>query len=115
MKSDIAKYKPVAGLFLEALMLVFIFVYSQGALSQQPTDTGDMPLKSVLSFHEITLRNHFSSHPCDQVLSKFPIAAGLFPPFARDLSGAALALSKALTVSHFERSIFYVTATDNAP
>jgi hypothetical protein len=115
MKSDIAKYKPVAGLFLEALMLVFIFVYSQGALSQQPTDTGDMPLKSVLSFHEITLRNHFSSHACDQVLSKFQITAGLFPPYARDLSGAALALSKALTVSHFERSIFYVTATDNAP
>jgi hypothetical protein len=115
MKSDIAKYKPVAGLFLEALMLVFIFVYSQGALVQQSTDTDDVPLKSVLSFHEITLRNHFSSHACDQVLSKFPISPGLFPPFARDLSGAALALSKALAVSHFERSIFYVTATDNAP
>lgn len=115
MKGDIAKYKPVAGLFLEALMLVFIFVYSQGALAQQPSDTDDMPMKSMLSFHEITLRNHFSSHACDQVLSKFPISSGLFPPYVRDLSSAALALSKALAVSHFERSIFYVTATDNAP
>jgi hypothetical protein len=115
MKSDLAKFRPMAGLFLESLMLVFIFVYSQGAFAQQPTDTGDMPMKSVLSFHEITLRSHYSSQACDHLLAKFPVSTSLFPPFAIDLPCTAIALSDALSVGHFERNTFYITSADNAP
>src|SRR5262245_48471320 len=116
MKSDFAKVRPIVGLFLEALMLVFIFVYSHGDFAHQQSDTSDNPpLASILSFHEIVLRSNWSSQSVDHVLSKSQFFFGLFPPPTMDLPGSVLALSDALSISYFERNIFYVLLSANAP
>lgn len=114
MKGYLVNIRPFAGLFLEALMLVFVFAYSQGDWMQQ-IERKETPAKGVASLQEILLRNTPPSQALHPILSLQHVATASFPQPANDLASKALALNKALDVVQFERNVFYVNDAFNAP
>jgi hypothetical protein len=116
MKSEMEKMKPIVGLFLEGLMLVFIFVYSHNTLAVDTQDTHDSPLKNRFSFHEVVIRSGWSSESLSKVAPYLPtILSTIFPPVSIDKASTSIAMCDALSVNSFERNTFYVIAADNVP
>lgn len=115
MKMDIAKVKPVAGFFLEGLMLIFIFVYAQSDFTSIDTED-ELPLKSMMSLHQVAFMSNPSSGSIVKHFSRPLLPSGeltTLPPI--DLSGLEIRLSDALSISQSERNNFYVLLTGNAP
>lgn len=115
MKADFTKIKPIAGLFLEALMLVFIFVYSHAEVPSSTSPSKDSPLTSALTSLEIVLRNNESSSGFNQVLPHSLVFMGLFPSSNYNLPGIKLAWSSALCTHRFIQSNFYLVAAEHVP
>jgi hypothetical protein len=116
MKSEMEKMKPIVGLFLEGLMLVFIFVYSHNTLTADTQDTHDSPLKNGFSLHEVVIRSGWSSESLSKVIPHLPtILSTIFPPVSRDKASTSIAMCDALSVNSFERNTFYIIASDNVP
>jgi hypothetical protein len=115
MKMDIAKVKPVAGFFLEGLMLVFIFVYAQSDFTSKDTED-ELPLKSMTSFNQLAFIGNPSSGAFFKHFSRHQLPSGELTILAPiDVPGLEIGLSDALSVSHSERNNFYVLLTDHAP
>ena len=100
MKSEIEKMKPIVSLFLEGLMLVFIFVYSQNNIAPSAHHTDDSPLRGILSFHEVVFLSGWSSESINKQLPQQPtILTNIFPPVTTDETNITLAMSDALSVN----------------
>ncbi len=109
--------KPIVSLFLEGLMLVFIFVYSQSNIGPDKQDVADSPLKGMVSLHEIMLRSGWSSDDTDgKIITQQPsLLSSVFPPATTDTPRELIAMSDALFISSFERNTFYIHAAYNVP
>lgn len=115
MKSKFEKVRSLAGLFLEVLMFVFIFAYSNGnfvASSTVPDE--DEPLKSIVLSYTISIASQsppqfFYTLPKALNSSIFSFASTI------DFHDTCSALGAALTVGSFERNIFYIISSDNIP
>ncbi|HEY9048393.1 MAG TPA: hypothetical protein VIN08_20940 [Ohtaekwangia sp.] len=116
MKSEMEKMKPIVSLFLEGLMLVFIFVYSQSSINPETQDAKDSPLKGIVSLHEVAVRSGWSSDNDSKIITQQPsLLAYIFPPVTTDAPRVLLTMSDALSVSSFERNTFYIHAAYNVP
>ena len=115
MKTGLAFLKPWAGLFFEALMLTFIFVYAHADF---PVDTHSKfkATKSAdVCMQQMTFRATISTESVYQILPRLTFTSLIktFSPI--DLAALKVTLSKALTIGHSERKYFYDQLTDNAP
>jgi hypothetical protein len=115
MKMDLAKVKPMAGLFFEALMLVFIIAYAQSDFDAADTHADASPLKSLTALHQVAFRSNIASESFFEVTCRTPIHLVVTSALLIDLPGRRLALSDALLINPFERNHFYTLSTDNAP
>jgi hypothetical protein len=115
MKNKFAAARSTASLFLEALMLVFIFAYANGDFeaSDEVYDHHREPLKGVVLSYTMALSAHSVSQPLDIVKHLVPAIKVSFSRI--DLYGVCVALSKARYASHAERSTFYIASADNIP
>jgi hypothetical protein len=116
MKNKFAKVRSIAGLFLEALMIVFIFAYSNGdfVTSNDSSSEEGKPLKGVVLSYTMAL----TSLPATQtfyILPKNQIPEPLTFSLPIDVHGICVALSDALSVNQFERNTFYIASADNIP
>ncbi|HYG21063.1 MAG TPA: hypothetical protein VD816_19135 [Ohtaekwangia sp.] len=105
----------MAGLFFEALMLVFIITYAQSDFHMADTREDSSPLKSLTALHQVVFRSNITSESCFEVTCRTPIHPIAISTLQIDLPGRRLALSDALLISPFERNHFYTLSTDNAP
>src|SRR5688572_4655842 len=115
MENKFAAVRSVAGLFLEALMLVFIFAYANGdfEVNGEAHHQGSEPLKGVVLSYTMAISTHSVSHPWDIVKH---LVSAIKIPFARvDCYSVSVALRKAWCASHVERNTFYVASADNIP
>jgi hypothetical protein len=115
MKSKLEKLRSIAGLFLEALMFVFIFAYANGNfVASDTTRDEDQPLKSIVLSYTISIANQTSP----QVFHTIPklIASSMFY-FASTINfhNTTSAFSEALAVNTFERKSFYIISADHIP
>lgn len=112
---DVAKVKALAGLFLEGLMLVFIFVCSQSDFTVKTACENQEPLDKMSSFHAVALRTSICTESIFHTFSRQAVASGNFIIRFIDTPALKLALSDALLISTYERNSFYVLLRDNAP
>lgn len=116
MKMDVAKVKALAGLFLEGLMLVFIFVCSQSDFTAQTACENEAPLDKTSSFHTaVALRTSICTESIYHTFSKSAIASTNVVIRFIDTPALKLTLSDALLINTYERNSFYVLLRDNAP
>ncbi len=116
MKMDVAKVKALAGLFLEGLMLVFIFVCSQSEFSDKTVSKNHEPFDNKMSsFHAVALRTSICTESIFHSFSRQAVASGNFIIRFIDTPVLKLTLSDALLISTYERNSFYVLLRDNAP
>ncbi len=115
MKNKFAKVRSMAGLFLEVLMLIFIFAYANGNFeAHAEKDSGQAPLKSVVLSYSMALSVHSLSLPSDNISkNQVPAIRVLFA--AIDFHGASATLNKSLYVGSSERNTFYIASADNIP
>jgi hypothetical protein len=115
MKNKFAKVRSTAGLFLEALMLVFIFAYANGNFeARASTDSEQPPLKSVVLSYSMAISAHSLSLPFDNI-SKNQVSPIKVLFASIDLHGTCVTLSKSLRVGSSERNTFYIASADNIP
>jgi hypothetical protein len=115
MKMDAAKIKALAGLFLEGLMLVFIFVCSQSDFAVNNASKQEEPFDKMSSFHAVALRTSICTESIFHTFSRHAFTSGNFTIRFIDTPAIKLALSEALLISTYERNSFYVLLRDNAP
>lgn len=115
MKNKFAKVRSTAGLFLEVLMLIFIFAYANGNFEARSAhDNEQQPLKSVVLSYSMALSAHSPSLPFDNnSKNQIPPIKVFFSSI--DLHGTCVTLSKSFRVSSSERNIFYIASADNIP
>jgi hypothetical protein len=115
MKTGLANLKPWAGLFCEALMLIFIFIYAHTDVSGDAHSKMSSSTKADACMQQMTFRASITTESVYQVLPRISYASLIknFSPI--DLAGLKVSLCKALAVGHFERNYFYNQLTDNAP
>jgi hypothetical protein len=116
MKMEVAKVKSLAGLFLEGLMLIFIFVCSQSDFTANDNGNREDPLGKLTSFHQVAFRTTtLCIASIFHTFSRHAAASGEYIISFIDPQGIKLALSDALWISLSERNNFYVLLRDNAP
>ena len=103
----------MAGLFLEALMLVFLFAYAQADLAAEPSETAGEPLNGVVLSCAITVPTSSISQAFHSTPHQLPEDVRLVMPAS--LQGICVALSRALYISRFERDTFYIASADAIP
>lgn len=115
MKNKFAKVRSTAGLFLEVLMLVFIFAYANGNFEAHAEAGHEKPpLKSVVLSYSMALSVHSLSLPFHSISkNQIPAIKILFAPI--DFHAHSALLSKSLQVSPSERNVFYIASADNIP
>ena len=113
---EVAKVKSLAGLFLEGLMLIFIFVCSQTDFTAKEYGDREDPLGKLTSFHQVAFRTTtLCTESIFQAFSRHIVASGEYFISFVDPRGLTLAMSDALSISLSERNNFYVLLRDNAP
>jgi hypothetical protein len=115
MKMGVATIKSIAGLFLEGLMLVFIFVCSQSDFTANDACNTDAPLGKLTAFHQVAFRMTLCTESIVPVVSRHTVASANFTFPLIDLQCLKATLSDALIISPSERNSFYVLLRDNAP
>ena len=115
MKSKLEKVRSIAGLFLEALMFVFIFAYANGNfVASDTTPDEDQPLKSIVLSYTISIANQ-SSPDVFQTIPKLIIHSIFSFASIVDFHDTRSAFSEALGVNTFERNPFYIIPADHIP
>lgn len=116
MKMEVAKVKSLTGLFLEGLMLIFIFVCSQTDFTAKDSGDRDDPMGKLTSFHQVAFRtNTLCTESIFHAFSRHAVASREYIISFIDPQSLKLALSDALWISLSERNNFYVLLRDNAP
>ena len=115
MNAELAKVKPIAGLFLEGLMLVFIFVCIHADFSNGKIIEEEFPIHDLTSLHQVAFRSNVASETLHQLIAKHLLTYTQLTLPAVDFQKLKLTLSNALTISPFERNNFYVLLRDSAP
>src|SRR5262245_21596668 len=101
MKSKFAKARSMAGLFLEALMLVFLFAYAQADLAPERSEAASEPLSGMVLSCAIAVPSSSVSQAFQSTPHQIPDHAQVVIPSG--LGGICVALSRALYISRFER------------
>jgi hypothetical protein len=113
MKSKFAKVRSMAGLFLEALMLVFLFAYAQGDLAAERSEAAGEPLSEMVLNCAIAVPTSSVSQAFHSTPPQIPFQDQVILPAG--LQGICVALSRALYISRFERDTFYIASADAIP
>ena len=114
MKRKLAKVRSIASLFLEVLMLVFIFTCANVSFTSTDTSKDSEPFKGFVLRNTIALSNSSASQAF-YILTKNQIQDNDTFSLPVDLHGECIALSAALSISQFERNTFYIASADNIP
>ena len=111
----LVKLKPWAGLFCEALMLIFIFLCAHTEVSAKTYSQLNATSTEATSIQQMTYRITINTASVYQALPRIPLASLIknFSPL--DIAGLKVQLSEALTIGHAERNYIYNQLTDNAP
>jgi hypothetical protein len=112
MKSKFAKARSMAGLFLEALMLVFLFAYAQADLAPERSEAAGEPLSGMVLSCAIAVPSSSISQAFHSTPQQIPADDQVLLP---GLRGICMALSRALYISRFERDTFYIASADAIP
>jgi hypothetical protein len=113
MKSKFAKARSMAGLFLEALMLVFLFAYAQADLAPERSEAAGEPLSGMVLSCAIAVPSSSVSQAFHSTPHQVPADDQVMLPAG--LHGICVALSRALYISRFERDTFYIASADAIP
>lgn len=114
MKRDLAKIRSIASLFLEVLMLVFIFAYVDENV--ETSDTSDKENSSAgIVLKDIVARPATSLFHPSLTFSKHQIQRCDLFSLPAAVHGGCLAIKEALSVGQFERNTFYIASADNVP
>jgi len=103
----------MAGLFLEALMLVFLFAYAQADLAPERSESSREPLSGMVLSCAIAVPSSSVSQAFHSTPQQVPDHEQVVVPTA--LGGICMALSRALYISRFERDTFYIASADAIP
>lgn len=111
----LVKLKPWAGLFCEALMLIFIFLCAHTEMSVETKLKASSDSKATASVQQMTFRVTISTESNYQALPRIPLTSIIksFSPI--DIAGLKVSLCEALAIGHAERNYFYNRLTANAP
>lgn len=115
MKMGVARVKALAGLFLEGLMLVFIFVCSQADFTAENTADADEPAGKFSYFHQVAVRTTLYTESGFHTFSRNAIAVGEFIIPIIKIPALKQVVDQALLISPYERNSFYVLLRDKAP
>lgn len=103
----------MTGLFLEALMLVFLFAYVHGDPAAVRSEETHEPVSEMVLSCAITVPATSVSQAFLSTLRQVPDHDLVVLPAG--LRGICIALSRALYISRFERDTFYIASADAIP
>jgi hypothetical protein len=115
MKAGLAKVKPFAGLFLEALMLTIIIACAQSEVTIEKSVDGPYPLTTMTVLQRMVLCCNQCMESLHPTGPRHDSVDGTSPLLKLDLLPVGMVLSNALNIGHIKRNYFYAYLTAHAP